>query len=66
MHFADQRGLDQVLATLQKYAQGRHGWAFEAAPLLRDPAASASRRTQGGSHDHFARNRYRAQLSLAT
>ena len=39
MSYADQWGLDQVLATLQKHAEGRHGWAFEPAPLLRDLVA---------------------------
>jgi 3-hydroxyacyl-CoA dehydrogenase len=39
MYFADQWGLDQVLAALEKYAQGRHGWAFAPAPLLRDLVA---------------------------
>jgi len=43
MHFADRWGLQQVLATLQKYAQGRHGWAFEPAPLLRDLVARGAR-----------------------
>jgi 3-hydroxyacyl-CoA dehydrogenase len=39
MYFADQWGLQQVLATLERYGQGRHGWAFEPAPLLRDLVA---------------------------
>ena len=36
MYFADRWGLRDVLAALEKYAKGRHGWAFEPAPLLRD------------------------------
>ena len=39
MYFADQWGLPRVLATLEKYAKGRHGWAFEPAPLLRELVA---------------------------
>lgn len=39
MYFADQWGLPDVLATLEKYAKGRHGWAFEPALLLRDLVA---------------------------
>lgn len=43
LYFADQWGLDRVLATLQKYARGRHGWAFEPAPLLCDLVARGAR-----------------------
>ena len=39
MYFADRWGLKDLLATLEKYAKGRHGWAFEPAPLLRDLVA---------------------------
>lgn len=39
MYFADRWGLPDVLATLEKYARGRHGWAFEPAPLLRELVA---------------------------
>jgi 3-hydroxyacyl-CoA dehydrogenase len=39
MYFADRWGLRELLATLEKYAKGRHGWAFEPAPLLRDLVA---------------------------
>ncbi|HEY6926674.1 MAG TPA: 3-hydroxyacyl-CoA dehydrogenase family protein, partial [Steroidobacteraceae bacterium] len=35
MYFADRWGLEELLATLEKYARGRHGWAFEPAALLR-------------------------------
>lgn len=39
MYFVDRWGLRDVLATLEKYARGRHGWAFEPAPLLRELVA---------------------------
>ena len=39
MYFADRWGLPDVLATLEKYAKGRHGWAFEPASSLRELVA---------------------------
>jgi 3-hydroxyacyl-CoA dehydrogenase len=42
MYFADRWGLRSLLATLEKYARGRHGWAFEPAPLLRELVARGS------------------------
>jgi 3-hydroxyacyl-CoA dehydrogenase len=39
MYYADRWGLRDVLATLEKYSKGRHGWAFEPAPLLRELVA---------------------------
>lgn len=39
MYFADRWGLPDVVATLEKYSKGRHGWAFEPAALLCDLAA---------------------------
>ena len=39
MYFADRWGLPELLATLEKYAKGRHGWAFAPAPLLRELVA---------------------------
>ncbi|WP_269391020.1 3-hydroxyacyl-CoA dehydrogenase NAD-binding domain-containing protein [Hoeflea alexandrii] len=34
MFFADQRGLENVLKQIRAFAAGRHGWAYEPAPLL--------------------------------
>ena len=39
MFQADLIGLPQVLATIETYAAGRNGWAWEPAPLLRDLVA---------------------------
>ncbi len=36
MFFADQQGLPNVLEAVRGFAQGRHGWAWEPAPLLVD------------------------------
>ncbi|WP_206049472.1 3-hydroxyacyl-CoA dehydrogenase family protein [Novosphingobium sp. PC22D] len=33
MFFADTLGLPEVVARIRSFAQGRHGWAWEPAPL---------------------------------
>lgn len=39
MFHADEFGLPAVLAAIERYAAGRHGWAWEPAPLLRELVA---------------------------
>ena len=36
MFYADQQGLRRVLDSIRRFANGRHGWAWEPAPLLVD------------------------------
>ena len=43
MFQADLIGLHEVLATIETYAAGRNGWAWEPASLLRDLVARHTR-----------------------
>ena len=42
MFFADQQGLKAVLGSINRFAAGRHGWAWDPAPLLVDLVARGS------------------------